>query len=133
MSASPPSTPKSLREPGPSHPIAIQPKPQRVVVRAGGRVVADSRAALGLAEAGFPEVVYVPRDDVSMNLLAPVARTSFCPYKGDCSYFGWAGAGPDAPPVAWSYEAPGTKATALIARHIAFYKDRVEAIEEVAD
>lgn len=99
-------------------------------MRAGGRVVADSLAALGLAEAGYPEVVYVPRADVDMSQLASIARTSFCPYKGDCSYFGWADAGPDAAPVAWSYEAPGTKKTLPIAGHIAFYKDRIETIEE---
>ncbi|MDB5643687.1 MAG: hypothetical protein JWN07_3004 [Hyphomicrobiales bacterium] len=124
--------PKSLREPGPDHPIDIRPAPKRVVVRAGGRVVADSRAALSLVEASYPAVLYIPRDDVDMSLLAPVTRTSFCPYKGDCSYFGLADARPDAQPLAWSYESPGTKGTMAIAGHIAFYTDRVDSLEEVA-
>jgi uncharacterized protein (DUF427 family) len=112
--------------------MAIRENPNRVIVRAGGRIVADSRSALTLTEAGHAGVFYIPRADVAMQRLAPVARTSFCPYKGDCSYFGLAQAETDAAPVAWCYESPGTKAAAPIAGHIAFYRDRVESIEELA-
>jgi uncharacterized protein (DUF427 family) len=120
---------RSLREPGPDHPIEISAAPHRVIVRAGGRVIADSSAALSLVEAGHDLVLYIPRDDVDMTSLQRVTQTSICPYKGDCSYYGLANAPADAPPLAWSYESPGTKATAPIAGHIAFYKTRVESIE----
>ncbi len=131
MSASPPSQAIALREPGPDHPIAILQNPHRVIVRAGGEVVADSRSALTLTEAGHADVFYIPRADVAMPRLAPVARTSFCPYKGDCSYFGLAQPATDAEQVAWCYQSPGTKAAAPIAGHIAFYRDRVDSIEEL--
>jgi uncharacterized protein (DUF427 family) len=132
MSASPPSQARGLREPGPDHPMTIRQNPHRVIVRAGGQVVADSRSALTLTEAGHADVFYIPRADVATQRLAPVARTSFCPYKGDCSYFGLAHAETDAAPIAWCYESPGAKAAAPIAGHIAFYRDRVESIEELA-
>jgi uncharacterized protein (DUF427 family) len=63
-----------------------------------------------------------------MTQLAPSARRTFCPYKGDCSYFRKAADDPEATPVAWSYEAPGTRAAAPIAGHLAFYPDRVDSI-----
>jgi uncharacterized protein (DUF427 family) len=103
-----------------------------VIVRAGGQFVADSRSALTLMEAGHADVFYIPRGDVAMQRLAPVARTSFCPYKGACSYFGLAQAETGAAPVAGCYESPGTKVAAPIAGHIAFHRDRVESIEEIA-
>ncbi|MDB5546542.1 MAG: hypothetical protein JWO64_3691 [Hyphomicrobiales bacterium] len=112
--------------------MAIRQNQHRVIVRAGGQVVADSRSTLTLTEAGHADVFYIPSADVAMQRLAPVARTSFCPYKGDCSYFGLAQAETDAAPVAWCYESPCTKAAAPIAGHIAFYQDRVESIEELA-
>jgi uncharacterized protein (DUF427 family) len=132
MSGPPPCQASGLREPGPDHPMAIRLHPHRMIVRAGGQVLADSRSALTLTEAGQADVFYIPRADVAMQWLAPVARTSFCPYKGDCSYFGLAQAEMDAVPVAWCYESPGTKAAAPIAGHIAFYRDRVESIDELA-
>jgi uncharacterized protein (DUF427 family) len=112
--------------------MTIRQSPRRVIVRAGGQVAADSRSALTLVEAGHADVFYIPRADVAMQRLAPVARSSFCPYKGDCSYFRLAQADTDAAPVAWCYESPGTKAAAAIAGHIAFYRDRVDSIEELA-
>jgi len=129
MSTQQASASRGLREPGPDHPIEISAAPHRIIVRANGRVLADSRAALNLVEAGHEPVLYIPRGDVDMTALQRVTQTSFCPYKGDCSYYGLASA-PNAPPLAWSYEAPGTKATMSIAGHLAFYKDRVESIDE---
>ena len=42
---------RTIKIPGPDHPITITPTPKRVVVTIGGRVIADSRAALTLQEA----------------------------------------------------------------------------------
>ncbi len=110
-----------MKLPGPDHPITITPNPGRVRVRLGGQVVADTTRALRLQEASYPPVLYLPREDADMALLAKSARRTHCPYKGDASYYG--------ADVAWSYEAP-FPAVAAIAGHLAFYPDRVEAIEE---
>jgi len=121
-------TDKTVRLPGPDHPITLTPTPQRVVVTAGGRVVADSRAALTLQEASYPPVQYVPRADVDMALLERTAHATYCPYKGDCAYYSVAAGGERAVNAVWTYEQP-YDAVAAIRDHVAFYPDRVDSIE----
>lgn len=118
-----------MKLPGPDHPIAITQHEKRIRVRLGGEVVADTTRALRLQEASYPAVLYVPRQDAAMGLLTKSARGTHCPYKGDASYYGIAAGGKQAADAVWSYEAP-YPAMAAIAGHLAFYPDRVDAIEE---
>jgi uncharacterized protein (DUF427 family) len=120
---------KTIKIPGPDHPITIEPNPKRVVVSIGGAVLADSRGALILREAGYPAVQYIPRKDVDMTLLQRSARTTYCPYKGDCAYFSIPSGGQRAINAVWTYEAP-YDAVAAIRNCLAFYPERVDAIEE---
>src|SRR5216684_7925989 len=78
---------KPIKIPGPSHPISIERNAGRVIVSVAGHVIADTRAALTLSEAHYPAVLYIPRKDVDMALLVRSDRTTYCPYKGDASYF----------------------------------------------
>ena len=120
---------KPIKIPGPDHPITVERNPAWIIVRVAGRVVADTRAALTLREAGSPAVQYIPRQDVDMTLLDRTAHTSYCPYKGDCSYFSIPSGGPRSANAVWSYEAP-YPAVMAIKDHLAFYPSRVDAIEE---
>jgi uncharacterized protein (DUF427 family) len=120
---------KTIKVPGPDHPITIERNPNRVVVTVAGRVVADTRAALVLREAGYPAVHYVPRKDVDMALLERTEHATYCPYKGDCSYFSVPLGGDRCRNAVWTYEAPYPAVT-LIKDHLAFYPDRVDAIEQ---
>ena len=119
---------RTIKIPGPDHPITITPGAKRVVVRVGGRVVADTRSALTLQEAAYPPVQYVPRADVDMTLLERTAHATYCPYKGDCSYFSVPAGGDRAANAVWTYEHP-YDAVAAIRGHVAFYPDRVDSIE----
>lgn len=119
---------KPVRIPGPDHPITITPTPGRVVVKVAGRVVADSSAALTLQEASYAPVQYIPRADVDMAQLARSDHATYCPYKGDCSYFSIPAAGERGRNAVWSYETP-YDAVAAIASHVAFYPDRVDSID----
>ena len=121
-------TTKTIKIPGPDHPITITPTPRRVVVTVGGRVIADSRAALTLQEAAYPAVQYVPRADVDMALLARTAHATWCPYKGECAYYSIPAGGERALNAVWTYEQPHD-AVAAIRDHVAFYPDRVDSIE----
>lgn len=114
--------------PGPDHPITITPTGQRVRVRVGGQLVADTTRALTLREASYPGVQYIPRADVDMTLVERSSHTTHCPYKGDASYYGIPSGGPRSRDAIWSYEDPAP-AVAAIAGHFAFYPDRVDAIE----
>jgi uncharacterized protein (DUF427 family) len=100
-----------------------------VIVRVAGRVVADTNGALTLREANYPPVHYIPRNDADMALLARTGHATYCPYKGDCAYYSIPiGAGRSDNAV-WTYEHP-YEAVAAIKDHLAFYPDRVDAIEE---
>ncbi|WP_232631840.1 DUF427 domain-containing protein [Methylobacterium sp. Leaf118] len=114
-----------MREPGPHHRITITGHDGLVRVRANGRIIAETRRALRLSEAGYPPVLYIPRADVAEALCRPSPKRSFCPYKGEARYFGLEGGIAE---IAWSYEAP-FPAVARIRGHLAFDPDRVEAIE----
>ena len=82
--------------------------------------------ALSLAEASYPVVQYIPLGDVNQALLERTTTQSYCPYKGDASYY--TVSAPDGrteKDVIWTYEHP-YPAVAEIAGHVAFYPDRAE-------
>jgi uncharacterized protein (DUF427 family) len=120
---------KPIKVPGSDHPIAIAPNPSRVIVRVAGRVVADTRAALSVREASYPAVQYIPRKDVDMALLQRTDHATYCPYKGDCAYYSIPAGGERSNNAVWTYESP-YDAVVAIKDHLAFYPQRVDAIEE---
>ena len=122
---------KPIRIPGPDHPITVEQNAKRVVVTLDGRVIADTRAALTLREAAYPPVLYIPRADVDMAQLERTDHATYCPYKGDCAYYSLPLGGERSVNAVWTYEAP-YDAVAEIRDHLAFYPDRVDAIEELA-
>jgi uncharacterized protein (DUF427 family) len=122
---------RPVKVPGSDHPITIERNPARVVVSLVGRVIADTREALTLCEASYPAVQYIPRRDVEMSLLERTDHTTYCPYKGDCSYYSLPLGGGRSVNSVWTYEAPYT-AVAAIKDYVAFYPDRVDSIEEKA-
>ena len=121
-------TAKPIKLPSADHPITVAPNPRRVIVSVGGRVIADSRHALTLREAAYAPVHYIPRADVDMTLLQRTDHTTYCPYKGDCAYYSIPVGGERSVNAVWAYEAP-YEAVAAIKDHVAFYPDRVDAIE----
>jgi uncharacterized protein (DUF427 family) len=118
---------KSIKIPGPDHPITIEKNDSRIRVSIAGRVVADTRDALTLREAAYPAVQYIPRKDVDMSLLERTDHTSYCPYKGDCSYYSIPVGGDRSVNAVWSYEQP-FDAVSQIKDYVAFYPDRVDSI-----
>jgi uncharacterized protein (DUF427 family) len=113
-----------MKLPGPDHPIMITPSKQRVRVRFGGKIIADTTQALTLKEASYPPVYYIPRTDADMSLLKATDRSTHCPYKGDASYFSISAGAGTADNAVWSYERP-FPAMAEIKDHLAFYPDKV--------
>ncbi|HEY4252489.1 MAG TPA: DUF427 domain-containing protein [Roseomonas sp.] len=118
---------KPIKIPGPDHPITIEPSATRVVVTVAGQVIADSTEALTLREAAYPPVQYIPRKDVRMALLQPTDHGSYCPYKGEATYYSIPAGGDRSVNAVWTYENPYA-AVAAIKDHVAFYPDRVDAI-----
>ncbi len=110
--------------PGPDHPITIRGNPKRVLVAAGGEVLADTTSALTLQEASYPAVQYLPRDAVDMAQLQRSDHHTWCPYKGEASYYSIPGVERGENAV-WTYEDPH-EAVEAIRDHLAFYPDRVD-------
>jgi uncharacterized protein (DUF427 family) len=119
---------KAKRVPGPDHPITIERNPARITVSVGGRVVADTRDALTLREASYPPVQYIPRKDVDMSLLEKTQHSTYCPYKGDASYYSIPHGGTKSVNAIWTYEG-AYPAVSAINEYVAFYPDRVDKIE----
>jgi uncharacterized protein (DUF427 family) len=118
---------RAMKIPGPDHPISIDQNPSRVTVTVGGKVIADTREALTLHEASYPAVQYIPRRDVDMAALARSEHTTYCPYKGQASYYSIPAGGDRSRNAVWSYETP-FDAMAQIKDYVAFYPNRVDAI-----
>ena len=118
----------------PEHTIAVKPAVARVTVTFRGEVIADTTEAIQLQEAMgtgkstvAPIVYYVPRRDVKMERLERTSHHTYCPFKGQASYFSLKG-GPEN--AVWSYEEPYDEMAAL-KDLLAFYPDKVDAIAVV--
>lgn len=104
---------------GPAHRLWFEPSPRRVRAVFGGETVADSRRARLLHETGLLPVYYFPRDDVRMDLLEPIERSTHCPFKGDASYWTVRAGGRVAEAAVWGYPEPLEGAPGL-ADYLAF-------------
>ena len=113
----------------PDHRILTKPADVRVRVTVQGEVIADTRDAIEMQEpvrgsTVAPVVYYIPRKDVRMEKLERTTHHTYCPFKGEASYFSFKGGAENA---VWSYEQPYDE-VAVIREHLAFYPDKVDAI-----
>ncbi len=122
---------ESLYAKHPDYRVDLVPQSERFVVRLGNAVIADSTRTLRVEETRHAPVVYFPRDDVRMELLEPSAHETFCPFKGDASYYSVRTDDGLEPDVVWTYDDPFEEVAGL-ADYLAFYPDRsvLERIDE---
>jgi uncharacterized protein (DUF427 family) len=126
---------REIKLPGPDHQITITPSTDRVLVRSGGMTVADSHSTLVLHETNHPPVRYVPISDVDRSVLASSDLSTYCPYKGDASYYSIIIDPDRGTDAVWFYDQP-YPAVAEIKNHVAFYEDHVDIqvnIREVSE
>lgn len=117
------------RRPAADAGITIAANPNRVIVRVGAEVIADTTRALVMRAPGTPDQQYIPREDVNMARLVRTALVTHCPYKGDASYWSIQSGARTVENAVWSYETPYDDMTPITG-YLAFYGDRVDAIEE---
>ncbi len=120
---------RTILIPNSEHPIEITANPACVTIHVNGQIVAKSNRALTLVEAKYPPVQYIPAEDVRISSLERTDHKTYCPYKGECSYFSIPAGGDRSVNAVWTYEEP-FDAVREIAGYFAFYPDRVDAIEE---
>lgn len=114
-----------MRIPGIDHPITLEPDGRRVTVRAGGRIIADTRSALLMREAKLAPVYYIPFSDVDQSTISRSDRSTHCPFKGDASYYDVVTDDGVIRNALWEYQQP-YEAVAEIAGRVAFYAHLVE-------
>jgi uncharacterized protein (DUF427 family) len=112
----------------PAHRVHTVPAGLRVRVIFQGEMIADTKDAIRLDEASYPAVFYVPRKDVNMSRLTRTTHHSYCPYKGQATYFTLSVEGRVEENAVWSYEQPYDE-VAVIREYLAFYPNRVDGIE----
>ena len=122
---------KEIKIPRPDHPITISPVEGKVRVTVAGRIVAESTRGLQLEEKGYPPVYYLPRSDADMSLFVRTTHYTYCPYKGDCSFYSIPIGGAHSDNAVWTYEGP-YEAVARIGGYLAFYPSRVDGIELIS-
>jgi uncharacterized protein (DUF427 family) len=122
---------KPVLTPGPDHPITVEPAPGTVRVLFGDRQIADTDDALVLAEADYPPVLYIPLEDVESDVLEPSSHETYCPFKGDASYYTLRDGDRVAENAVWTYP-KAYPAVQEIAGHVAFYPKHVEIELEAA-
>jgi uncharacterized protein (DUF427 family) len=103
------------------HRIDIRQSSRHLVVKDGERLVADTTRPIVLFESGFAPRWYVPRQDITENVLIPVEGQTFCPYKGLASYYGIG----DHKKAAWSYTRAWPE-VARVSNLVSFEPDEVE-------
>jgi uncharacterized protein (DUF427 family) len=115
-------------------PPRLEPSTKRVQVHFKGCWIADSEKTIRVLETSHPPVYYIPPQDVQQQYLHPVARSSFCEWKGSAIYYTIKvnsekdpdGVGGIAEQAAWSYPSP-TPAFEAIRGYVAFYPSRMDA------
>jgi uncharacterized protein (DUF427 family) len=117
----------------PFHRVDVRESNRRVRIELAGRVLADTRRARLLFETHLPVRFYLPREDVSLDLLRPSPKRTTCAYKGEAEYWSIApdDNGGDDPGVdiAWSYPKPLTEAVGVTGL-VAFFDERVDVVED---
>jgi uncharacterized protein (DUF427 family) len=118
---------RQIKIPDESHPITVQPTNAHVRVLVGGTVIAESDAALTLQEASYPPVQYVPLADIDASVLSRTDTSSYCPFKGDASYYSVTTADGTVADAGWFYDEP-YDAVSSIATHVAFWPGLAEVL-----
>jgi uncharacterized protein (DUF427 family) len=117
---------RPVLEPTAEHPITVEPTGRHVTVRVNGELVADTTEALTLQEATYPAVQYIPLRDVVAARLKASDTETYCPFKGDASYFHVVTeVGETVDDAIWTYEKP-YPAVGQIVGHVAFYPDKAD-------
>ncbi|WOH19278.1 DUF427 domain-containing protein [Paenarthrobacter sp. GOM3] len=109
-------------------PPVVEHRSERIVVRLGGRVIADTVDSVRVLETSHPPVYYLPFEAFPTGVLVPVEGGTFCEFKGLAAYFDVASDGVVASRGGWTYPEPTQGFEALRTR-VALYPGRMESCE----
>ena len=111
----------------PYHRVDVIPTSRHIKISLDGEVLAETDHAMALFESNLPVRWYLPREDVSAEVVSTDTVTR-CPYKGTASYY--AVKRPDGETVKdqiWYYDDP-LPAVNRIAGRLCFFNERVDVV-----
>lgn len=107
-------------------PPRLEPSTDHAVVVFNNVEIANTRRAILIHETGHPACWYIPPEDVRVEYLQRVPKTTHCPWKGDAHYYNIEIDGEISESAAWCYADPKPDCFA-IKHYIAFYAARVDS------
>jgi len=111
----------------PDHKVEVLPSTAHVRAEFAGAVIAESDRALRVNEASYPPVIYIPREDVNMEVLERSEHTTDCPFKGTAAYYSIRVGDQFSQDAIWTYEDPYDQ-VADLKDCVAFYTDRIDLL-----
>ncbi len=105
--------------------LVIEPSEQRIRVIFNGETVAESDRVLVMQETRLSPVYYFPPEDVRLDLMTRTEHRTYCPFKGNATYWSLEVGGKTAENVAWSYETPFDESE-MVGGYLAFFWDRMD-------
>lgn len=106
-------------------PPRVEPVQERITIRLGGELIADTRDAVRVLETSHPPVYYVPIADFIPGALVDASGSSFCEFKGAARYFDVRSGDVVRPGAAWNYPHPAPGYGALTDR-VAVYAAQMD-------
>lgn len=108
--------------------IDIQPLSGRIAIYRDGVLLAESSRAKVMYETRLPPAIYIPREDIKVDLSAETDLQTFCPFKGTASYRDVILDGERLSNSVWAYDSPLPESTE-IGGHIGFMPDAYTEID----
>ncbi len=108
----------------PFHRVDIRLSARPVRIEVDGELLAETTQARLLFETQLPTRFYLPREDVRLELEPSPTRT-YCPFKGEASYWSVDAGGERREDLGWTYEEP-LPGAAGIGGLVAFWDEQVD-------
>ena len=112
----------------PEHRVDERPVRGRLRAVLGADVLADSDDVIEVDEDGNPPRYYFPRANVRMDRMSPGDTRTYCPFKGEASYFTMEFLDGQMPDAAWTLKQPYDEHADLKDR-VAFYSEKFDDLQ----
>ncbi len=97
----------------PGYRVDLVPCAKRVRATLAGQTVFDTQRAVVMCETAHIALYYVPREDADMSMMTRTDHSTFCPFKGQASYYTLTAGDRVAENAVWSYETPFDEAIGI--------------------
>ena len=108
----------------PDYSVVLESSDKGIQVLFADELTAETRNAVVVKETSLEPVYYLPIEDIKADVFVRSDYTSFCPFKGDASYYSLHGSDRQSGNAVWTYHNPYAEVAGL-KDYVAFYKDKV--------